>query len=281
MLGQELCRQLGERQRAFVPLDLDEVDIALPSSVAACRPLGEADIIFNAAAYTNVEGAEREWERAVAVNGEGVRHLARRARERGALLVHVSTDYVFDGQGSAPYPVDAPRRPLSAYGKSKLAGELALEETGGRTLLVRASWLYGWGGKNFVDTILKLAAERGCAEVVGDQLGSPTCTRDLARALIDLACGGREGVFHCANAGVASWLELAREALRLARIDVPIRALTTAESIAKFALRATRPAYSVLDLSRIEAALGRPMRPWREALAEYVAERQAAQRLPR
>jgi dTDP-4-dehydrorhamnose reductase len=270
MLGRELCRQLASAGSPASALDLAEVDIRSESSVARCRPLVEAQVIFNCAAYTNVEKAEEEPEEAMRVNGQGVGHLARLARASQALLVHLSTDFVFDGTRGTPYPVDAERHPLSAYARSKLAGELALEEAGGRTVLVRTAWLYGQGGKNFVDSVLRLAREKGELAVVDDQVGSPTFAADLAQALIELVQTGKTGVFHCTNRGQASWCELAREAVRLAGIAVPVRPLTTVEATARFGLKARRPAYSVLDLTPLETALGRPMRPWQTALGDYL-----------
>jgi dTDP-4-dehydrorhamnose reductase len=280
MLGQELMRQLQARGEVPVGVDLPDVDIGSWPSVFGCHALKTASALFNCAAYANVEKAEEEEPFATRVNGEGVANLAKLAGETGALLIHLSTDFVFAGDRRTPYPVDAPRQPQSAYARSKLAGEQALERSRCRWLLIRTAWLCGHGGKNFVETMLRIAKDHGQLEVVCDQIGSPTYAKDLAQALVELALGPSADrpmprVFHCVNSGAASWHQLACEIVRLAGLQVPVLPLTTAEAIRKFKLKAHRPAYSVLDCSTLEQALGRTMRPWQAALAEYMATRSA------
>lgn len=274
MLGRELRRQLKERGFAPLALDLPELDLTDAAAVAAHAGLRGCDTLFNCAAYTNVEKAEAEEALAMRVNAGSVANLAGLARGTGALLLHVSTDFVFDGKARTPYPVDAPCAPLSAYGRSKLAGENALREAGCRHCLVRTAWLYGAGGKNFVETMLRLAAETERLAVVDDQTGSPTFTADLAGTLLDLAEAGAAGTFHCTGSGSCTWREFAVEILEQSGYANPVEPLTSAEAAAKFSLKAERPAYSVLELSKLEQTLGRPLRPWREALACYLAARE-------
>jgi dTDP-4-dehydrorhamnose reductase len=272
MLGREVVRQARERfpGGAVHALDLPELDITDPASVGACRSLREAEAVLNCAAYTAVDRAEEEEALATRVNGHGVRVLAEDARARGAHLVHVSTDFVFGGSHRAPIPPDAEPNPISAYGRSKLAGERALREVGGRVACVRTAWLFGPGGKNFVETILHLAATRDRLAVVADQVGAPTLTVDLAAQLLDCAERGVTGFHHFTNAGACSWHQFACEIVRRAGLAVPVDPLTTEESIALFKLKARRPAYSVLDAASLVAATGREPRPWEEALQAYL-----------
>lgn len=277
MLGQAVLEMLQENKFAaplpspvVTKLDRASVDITDSPAVAAALTLACPEVIINCAAYTNVEGCEQEEDLATKVNGAGVANLAAWARENNALLIQVSTDFVFDGQASNPYPTDAPRQPLSAYGRSKLAGELALEASGCRYCLVRTAWLFGAGGANFVTTMLRLAREHGRLAVVADQVGTPTYTTDLAAALVTLAKNQTEGVFHCTNAGATSWQGFASEIVKMAGLAVPVEKLTTMEATEKFKLQAIRPAYSVLDLGTLEDALGEPMRSWEDALAEFI-----------
>ncbi len=275
MLGREVLRQARARFPGATVhgLDLPELDITDPASVGASQPLREAETVLNCAAYTAVDKAEEEEPLATRVNGDGVRHLATDARARGAHLVHVSTDFVFGGAHRAPIPPDAEPGPISAYGRSKLAGERALREVGGRIACVRTAWLFGPGGKNFVETILHLAATRDRLAVVADQIGAPTLTVDLAAALLDCAERGVTGFHHFTNAGVCSWHQFACEIVRRAGLAVPVDPLTTEESIAMFGLKARRPAYSVLDPASLVRATGREPRPWEEALGAYLALR--------
>ncbi len=235
------------------------------------------ELVVNAAAYTKVDLCESERETAFAINGtalDAVAEAAAVAIPGGAVLLHVSTDYVFDGRGSEPYREDDPTGPLSVYGESKLSGErLALQY--GRTLVVRASWLFGPGGPNFVATIVRLLREgQKPLRVVDDQRGGPTYTPYLAKALLDLAplvaagMGGIGGVLHYQNREPVTWYGLASEIARLTSGNPAGRVVpvTTAE----FPRPAIRPAWSVLDVSRFEAAVGRRVEPWEMGLAEYL-----------
>jgi dTDP-4-dehydrorhamnose reductase len=192
--------------------------------------------------------------------------LARRCAELRATLVHYSTDYVFDGRATQPYPIDHPRSPGNAYGRSKAIGEELLERAGCPYLLIRTSWLYAPWGKNFVLTIRELAAARPTLRVVSDQLGRPTSAEYLAERSLLLLRGGHRGVFHVTDGGQCSWFELARAIASLTGARCQVDPCTTEE----FPRPARRPAYSVLDLSRVEALLG-PSRPWQENLRRVLA----------
>jgi dTDP-4-dehydrorhamnose reductase len=225
-------------------------------------------VVINCAAYTDVDGAEVDESAATAVNGEGVGALAERCREVGALLVHYSTDYVFDGEGTAPYATDHPTRPVNAYGRGKLAGEVALRQAGGEHLLIRTSWLYAPWGKNFVLTIAGLAAERPELRVVDDQRGRPTSAVQLAALSAKLIRARARGTFHVCDGGECTWFDLATEVARLVSPACTVQPCTSAE----FPRPAKRPAYSVLDCSAAEAITG-PPREWRPMVQETLARR--------
>ncbi len=273
-LGRALRSLLAARAQEEVQGVGSEVDICDPAaSERALRAAGPLEVVVNAAAFTRVDDCERERARARAVNAEAPGHLAGLARSLGARFVHVSTDYVFDGEGRTPYPEEAPTEPRSEYGRSKLAGERAVQRADPDALVVRTSWLYGQGA-NFVATMLRLArayeaGEGGGLRVVDDQRGRPTYARDLAEGIVALVAAGAVGMFHLANAGEATWWDFAREALnRAGYAQVPIERIKT-EAMPR---PAPRPAYSVLDCSRA-AALGVRLRDWREALAAYLEDR--------
>lgn len=227
---------------------------------------GPVRAVINCAAYTDVDGAETNEPAANAVNGTGVANLVERCDALGVPLVHFSTDYVFDGQGTSPYPVDHRVAPLNAYGRSKRAGEEALLASTGAHLLIRTSWLYAPWGKNFVLTIAKLAKERPELRVVDDQRGRPTSSEHLARVSLALLEQGAHGTFHVTDGGECTWFELAREVASIVAPGCRVVPCTTAE----FPRPAPRPAYSVLDLSRTEALVG-PMPDWRAHVADALA----------
>lgn len=225
------------------------------------------DVVVNAAAWTDVDGTETAEDAAYAVNATGPANLAAASARHGARLLHVSTDYVFAGDASAPYAEDAAPAPRSAYGRTKLAGEQAVLAAAPESYVVRTAWVYGEHGRNFVATMLRFAAGDGPVDVVADQRGSPTWSGDLARALVELgsASSAAPGVYHCTNAGHTTWWGLARAVFAAAGADPERVRPTTA---AAYARPAVRPAYSVLAADRWAAAGLTPMRPWEDALAE-------------
>lgn len=273
MLGSEVaaeCKRLG--------LDFfgsgSEVDI---SDAIALRNFVEGkDIgfIINCAAYTAVDRAEQETDLAFRINSTGAGNLARMAKKLGAGLIHVSTDYVFDGESERPYRTDDEPSPASAYGRSKLEGERAVLSAYPEAAIIRTEWLYGRGGHNFVATMLRLMGSRDEVRVVDDQRGSPTLADDLARAIVGIVDSGRsaEGIYHFTNSGETTWYGFAAEIYRLAsqhgliRKEVKLIPITTAE----YPTPAKRPAYSVLDCSRFAQDFGIVPRPWVEALDGHI-----------
>jgi dTDP-4-dehydrorhamnose reductase len=275
MLGTALQRVLTERGERFVAPPEREFDITDKAEVARVVYLfaatlgpGERGVLLNAAAYTNVEGAEDDPETAYRVNEAGARILAKAAKSAGLTLVHVSTDFVFDGTKDGAYVETDVLNPLSVYGASKLAGERAVLEADHDALIVRTAWVFGENGVNFPVKILGLAAERGSLSVVTDEVGSPTYTVDLAQGILGLLQAGASGIYHLANAGSCSRYEMATMVLEIAGLErelIPV----TADA---FRSKAARPANSVLDCSKA-AALGVEMPAWRDALGRFVGRR--------
>jgi len=266
MLGQDLQRALAGRE--VTALTRSELDVTDRDAVFAA--VAGHGVVVNAAAYTNVDGAEANEPAAFAINAMAVENLALAAREHGARLLTVSTDYVFDGAGVLPYPEDAPRDPLNAYGRTKAAGEeLALAAHPDGTFVVRTAWLYGAGGPNFAATMLRLAGSNPTVSVVDDQLGQPTWTADLAARLVELAdSDAPAGIYHGTNAGETSWFGFARAVFEQAGLD-PERVLAT--DSASFVRPAPRPAYSVLGHGGWSRAGLPPLRDWRIALEAAAA----------
>lgn len=264
MLGHDLMVAIPGA-RGFVHAELDIRDAEAVESA-----LGDFDVIINAVAYNRVDDAESDTETAMAVNASGPEHLARTAARSGAKLIHVSTDYVFDGSATKPYREDAPRHPMSAYGRSKAEGEVrALAANPGGTAIVRTAWLYGEHGGSFPRTMLRLARERDTVSVVTDQIGQPTWTVDLARQIAALIeKGAPAGIYHGTASGETSWYGFAREVYQLAGLD-PERVQPT-DSTA-FVRPAPRPAYSVLGHGAWDAIGIAPQRDWRAQIAEAMA----------
>ena len=263
LLGQALARELDRRGDPFLALDRAAADVTDPGRVQDAVGSFAPEVIYNCAAFTRVDDCEERVELAHQVNGLAVAHLAQAARAAGAALVHVSTDFVFDGHARAPYREESPVAPLQVYGRSKVEGEraaLAWE----RALVVRTSWLFGAGAPSFVGTIVRLLTKPAPLRVVDDQVGCPTYAPYLARALRDLAERSARGVVHYRNAPAVSWHGFAVE---IARRVAPGREVA-AVSTAAFPRPALRPAYSVLDVERFEAIAGRRVEPWRQGLDE-------------
>ncbi len=268
MLGQELAGECHLRGRsARLLLGPEEIDVtdrdAVRSAIADVKP----DLVLNATGYTDVDGAESDPTTADLVNRAGAEHLAESCQSVGALLVHYSTDYVFDGEAHAPYPVLAPTAPQCVYGVTKLAGEDAIRAIDGEHLIIRSSWLYASHGRNFIDSILKLARRRSEISVVTDQIGRPTSCVDLAAMTLDLIDVGARGVFHAANDGFCSWHELAEFIVGKAGEDCVVKPCSTEE----FPRPAKRPAYSVLDLTKTIDLIGTPPH-WKEAVSVCVKQ---------
>ncbi len=274
-VGGALARRLAATC-ALTALDRSGCDLADSAAVRAAILAQRPDVVINAAAWTAVDRAEAEPEAAHRINAQAPGTMAAAAREIGALLVHYSTDYVFDGRKRTPWTEDDSPAPLGVYGRSKLAGERAVQQAGGAHLILRTSWVYGLTGHNFLRTMLRLAAERDELAVVDDQIGAPTWSEAIAQATVQ-AIGAwlaepdrraqREGLFHLSAAGQTSWCGFARAIFELAP-DLPRRPRVRAIGTEQYPLPAPRPAWSVLDGSRLEAAFGIRMAGWREALQD-------------
>ncbi|MEU8517398.1 dTDP-4-dehydrorhamnose reductase [Kitasatospora sp. NPDC048722] len=262
LLGQAVERALEHEE--ISALKHTALDITDPVTVA--KAVDGHQVVVNCAGYTRVDNAETHEDKANAVNGYGALTLARACAHTGARLIHVSSDYVFDGRSTVPYREDATPRPLNAYGRSKLMGEQAVQQVLPRTgYVVRTAWLYGAGGPSFVATMLRLGRTGETVSVVADQFGQPTWTADLARQLVALGhCkDAPAGIYHGTASGQASWFDLAREVLRLTGLDpLRVRPITTAE----YPLPARRPVFGVLGHERWKLAGIREIGPWRDRL---------------
>jgi dTDP-4-dehydrorhamnose reductase len=265
MLGSDLRRAAEGAGYGTIALSHAQLDIADPEAVADAVAAGAPDVVVNCAAWTDVDGAEARPADALAVNADGAGNVAAAALAAGAWTVHVSSDYVFNGDKSTPYVETDTVDPISAYGRSKLEGELQVSATGGdRCTIVRSSWLFGANGKCFPKTILRLAAERDHLNVVSDQIGCPTFTGHLARALLQLAQAPTPGVLHIASSESCSWFQFATEIVAAAGLDCDVSPIGTEQ----YPLPARRPPYSVLASER-----GAPALPtWRAGLREFMSE---------
>lgn len=265
MLGRAWAHVLRWNGIEHEAVDAPAVDLSRPETLDAIA-WKRFDTVINCAAWTDVDGAETKEAEATAVNGLGVRAIAER-RASSAVLVHYSTDYVFSGDATEPYRVDAPFQPLNAYGRSKAAGEQAIRDVGGAYLVLRTSWLYAPWGNNFVRTMAKLGRERSELRVVDDQRGRPTSAQHLARASMDLLHKSARGTLHVTDGGSCTWYELAKATIAHVAPQCVVHPCTTAE----FPRPAKRPAYSVLDLAPTEAILG-PLPSWKRNLEAVLEE---------
>ena len=244
--------------------DLPEFDLTQSDSesqIVAARP----SVILHAGGYTNVVGAEREPDRALAVNAQGTSFVASAAAALNARLIYVSTDYVFDGTKATPYREEDVPHPINVYGQSKHEGEISALTGCSDTLVVRTAWLYGHAGNNFVKTIMRLASEKPFLEVVGDQRGCPTNADDLALVLKDLLTSDMRGICHVTNTGDCTWYEFAKAIVRFMDLSTPVRPITTAHA----GRLAKRPAYSVLAQGRL-GTIRALLPPWQDALARFM-----------
>ena len=277
-LGSEL-RKIG-----FSPLDevfftdVAELDITDYTAIEKFIQVHEVDTIINCAAYTAVDRAEDEPGPAAEINTQAVANLAKAAQKEDCLLIHISTDYVFDGTATTPYTEKIKTCPVSVYGKTKLAGEEAIIRSGCFYIIIRTAWLYSAFGHNFVETILRLAEERPEINVVNDQIGTPTYAEDLAKAIVKIMANDdrveHEGIYHYSNAGVCSWYDFAVEIVRLSGLNCRVNPVTTAE----YPTKTHRPAYSVLDKTKIKHTFGVEVPEWQEALRRMMGEISGEQR---
>jgi dTDP-4-dehydrorhamnose reductase len=270
MLGRDVVLAAGNAGHDVVGFGHTELDITDPAALGSKFELERPDVVINCAAWTDVDGAEEAEEEALAVNGTAAGHVAAAAATVGAGVVYVSSDYVFDGSKGAPYVETDQTAPLSAYGRTKLAGEEATAAANKRHFVVRSSWLFGIGGSNFVETMLRLASTQNEVLVVRDQVGSPTYTWHLAYGIVRLIEGVEFGIHHMAAGGACSWYDFAREIFDQAKVECLVLSATT-DMLGR---PAPRPAYSALESQR-EHAIELP--PWRDGLSAYLSQRSAEQ----
>jgi len=286
MLGVDLCQVLRE-EHEVVGFDLKEFP-SVPFSSAPLVHRGDIaridevkrvfhevvpHLVVHTAGYTDVDGCEKNPDKAYKVNTLGTQNVCRAAQDLGIPVMYISTDFVFDGSKNSPYLESDQPHPISTYGRSKLAGEEYVKNLLKEYFVVRTSWLYGRYGKNFVETILKLAEEQEELTVVDDQVGSPTYTRDLSRKIKELLSAKLYGVYHITNSGSCSWYEFAREILKLAGIKGVAVMPITSEELDR---PAPRPRFSILENCRLRLALGNSMKNWKEALSDYIKRDRAS-----
>ncbi len=276
MLGHAMADALGNRGLRPVLLDRKACDLADPAAVL-CVFEHKPTLVINCAAHTKVDLCEQEPDLADRVNGTAVGEIAAQCQQTGAALIHVSTDFVFNGSGTAPYAVDQPTGPLSAYGRSKLLGETELQKNApAKWLIIRTAWVFGRHGANFPRTMVTVAKAGKPLSVVNDQIGSPTYTIDLAKGILTLLDErAANGIYHFTNAGETNWQAFAQAAVAEFGVDHPVAGITSADWAKVKPNAAHRPSYSVLDLTPYEKATGKPPRPWQEALAAYRREVEA------
>jgi dTDP-4-dehydrorhamnose reductase len=273
-LGSEWVRELNKRESDFHAYGSDELDITDNKNLETVIGKVQPDIIINTAAYTKVDQAESEPDRALAVNERGVGNLAKISEKHGIRLVHYSTDYVFPGSMKYKftypegYPEGYPTNPINEYGKSKLRGEQVIKQVMSDYLIIRVAWLCGSQGHNFIKTILRLGREKKELKVVNDQYGSPTYTKNVVLNTIALLNANRFGIFHLTSNGLVTWFELANEIMYLTGLDTNIIPITSDE----FPTKAKRPKFSKLNTNKISAVPGVQLIDWKEGLADLLEE---------
>ncbi|EQB90259.1 dTDP-4-dehydrorhamnose reductase [Clostridium punense] len=250
----------------IIPCGVEELDITDLKAVKELFHKKKPEVVINCAAYTNVDGCESNEDLAFKVNSLGPRNLAMASEEIGAKLLHLSTDYVFRGQGTVPYKEYDKVDPVSAYGKSKALGEEYVREFSTKYFIVRPAWLYGYYGKNFVKTIMKVAKEKGHLTVVNDQRGNPTNVEDLVHHLLKLIPTEEYGIYNCTGEGECTWYDFAKAIVTLAKINCTVDPVTSEQ----FNSAAKRPSFSSLDNMMLRCTVGNEMRPWEEALKTFI-----------
>lgn len=270
MLGRNLTSILHSSfsKDEVIGWDVEEMDIRKEDESVTKMEALRPEIVIHAAAYTDVDGCELDREKAFAVNAEGTRHVALAASRCRAKMVYLSTDYVFDGEKREPYVETDPPHPLNVYGDSKLKGERYVQEWVKDSLIIRTQWLYGPFGKNFVTSILQQAGEKSALSIVNDQTGSPTYTGDLARAICEMIQFDVRGIFHVANGDPCTWYTFGQAILQLSGVN---RVKVLPISSKELGRPAARPSYSVLSCQKLKEETGLTMRPWPEALKDFLS----------
>lgn len=281
-LGRAICQLLKDSEKDVLiatlrnpesvevsfPVPVETLDITNQEEVERVIKRYQPDVIINGAAYTQVDQSEDEEEKARVINEDGVKYLAMAAQNIGAKFVHVSTDYVFDGEGTEPYTEESETNPLGAYGRTKRAGEIAAQKYCDKTFIVRTAWLYG-EGKNFVNTMLRLADNHSTISVVNDQTGTPTSAMELAKMILFLIQTEKYGIYHGTCEGSATWYEFAVEIMKQFGKDVEVVPITTDQ----FPTKTKRPKYSVLDNKKLNEETEYRMKNWKDALIDFRKQR--------
>ena len=268
-MGCALRLASAESRHRYIFTDIEELDITSATAIEEFFCREKVEVVVNCAAYTAVDLAEENEPKADTINHKAVALLAETCKQHNTSLIHISTDYIFSGKADTPYSEESAPAPLNAYGRTKLAGERAIAESGCKSIILRTSWLYSEYGKNFVKTMRNLTATRSEVRVVADQIGSPTYAGDLAKAIvaiIESSLLDRCGIYNYSNLGACSWFDFAVEIARLSGNDCVIRPCTTAD----YPTTATRPQYSVLDKSKFTATFGLQIPEWHESLKQCI-----------
>lgn len=267
-LGHDVMNELAKRGYEGIGVDVEEMDITDAEAVEKVMRKANADKVVHCAAWTAVDAAEDQEEICRKVNAQGTENIARMCKELDLPMIYLSTDYVFDGEGTRPWEPDDERHPLNVYGQTKYEGELAVEKYLDKYYIVRIAWVFGLNGKNFIKTMLNLAKTHDTLTVVNDQTGSPTYTYDLARLLVDMLETDKYGRYHATNEGLCTWYEFAQEIFRQAGVDVKVVPVSSE----KFAAKAKRPHNSRMNKEKLSQMGFERLPAWQDALQRYLKE---------
>lgn len=267
-LGYDVMNELAKRGHTGIGVDVEEMDITDAEKVEQVIKESEVEAVIHCAAYTAVDAAEDNAELCHKINAEGTENIAKVCKELDLKMIYISTDYVFNGEGTRPWDPDDEREPLNVYGQAKYEGELAVEKYLEKYYIVRIAWVFGVNGKNFIKTMLNLGKTHDHLTVVNDQTGSPTYTYDLARLLVDMIQTDKYGRYHATNEGLCTWYEFACEIFKQAGMDVSVAPVSSDEYPAK----AKRPSNSRMDKSKLTANGFQPLPTWQDALSRYLKE---------
>lgn len=269
-LGYDVMNELAKRGIQGVGVDIDEMDITDAAAVDKVITEADVDAVIHCAAYTAVDAAENNIDLCRKVNAGGTENIAKVCKKLDIKMIYISTDYVFDGQGTRPWQPDDERNPLNVYGQTKYEGELAVENNLDKYFIVRIAWVFGVNGKNFIKTMLRVGGQNGKVSVVDDQIGSPTYTYDLAILLVDMVLTEKYGRYHATNEGLCSWYEFACEIFRQAGMDVEVTPVSTEEYLKMYPTQAKRPMNSRICKDKLEENGFNRLPAWQDALARYL-----------
>lgn len=267
-LGYDVVNELRKRDIDPIGVDIQEMDITDADSVDRVITASQADAVIHCAAYTAVDAAEDNQEICHKVNVDGTQNIATVCKKLGIKMMYISTDYVFDGQGTRPWEPEDERHPLNVYGQTKYEGELSIQNTLDQYFIVRIAWVFGVNGKNFIKTMLNLAETHDHLTVVNDQYGSPTYTYDLARLLVDMIVTDKYGIYHATNEGICTWYEFACEIFRQAGVQVEVEPVSSEA----FPAKAKRPSNSRMSKDKLEQNGFRRLPAWQDAVGRYLKE---------